>query len=535
MTVKRLLSILLLLALALVMNLAVSLTMNLNWGEALAQGWGKVMTPSRPLNVRHGRSLNTDRVTTIMPGEKVRADFSDGDWVAVFSVNEERREETRALGYVKEKYLEPAPEGAGASWGRLMAPSGMLNVRQERTRNSAHMVTLQPGQVVRVDFSDGDWTAVFQPGETRRDVGRAMGYVREKYLSPATQEQIAASGRGASQPAPAPAPLAVARPAQQAKPEAPHLEPRPMQPEQAAEWGKLVTLSRRANVREERTAGSALVSTIDVGETIRVDFLQRGWYAVFPVEASVRDEARALGYIYAPLLDEPTGELNAHSLLARAQEPEPGSGEAVLPKVLTEPPAREDAREDVPAAPSAQEAESTEQPAAQQSVPQPASPTPASPKPATNGPASLTAAVRAAPGGSGGEPSSTADGRERMVLSPDSQGDAPHKGPVPVADKVRHGFRYGVIERDRSSSQTIGRLEVRIYLDVTVVPTDDALRDFCATIFREEMGDSKELLLLLYLPGQDTKDLAYAQARFTRKGMEEFWSRRSTLYGTGFM
>jgi hypothetical protein len=155
--------------------------------------------------------------------------------------------------------------------------------------------------------------------------------------------------------------------------------------------------------------------------------------------------------------------------------------------------------------------------------------------PATNGPASLTAAVRAAPGGSGGKPSSTADGRERMVLSPDSQGDTPHKGPVPVADKVRHGFRYGVIERDRSSSQTIGRLEVRIYLDVTVVPTDDALRDFCATIFREEMGDSKELLLLLFLPGQDTKDLAYAQARFTRKGMEEFWSRRSTLYGTGFM
>lgn len=38
------------------------------------------------------------------------------------------------------------------------------------------------------------------------------------------------------------------------------------------------------------------------GQRVKADFLKDNWYAVFKVKETVRDESRALGYVYAPLL-----------------------------------------------------------------------------------------------------------------------------------------------------------------------------------------------------------------------------------------
>lgn len=465
---------------------------------ASAQEWGRVMTPDRPLNVRTGRSLNSSRVTTIMPGENVRMDFTKGDWSAVFPLSVTKRAEANALGYVKTKYLKAAGKG-GAAWGRFLAPKGMLNVRKKRDRNSEHVVTLKQGQVVKADFEKDGWLAVFKPDESVRDERRALGYARAKYLFPAAAKPVTAKpapGKPApGKPAPAKAGDSIKASAQAAPAAAqqagvtvkvqpaeapPAVSPRhvstdtPAQTEAPA-WGRVVVLERRANVREKRTAGSGLVATLKQGDTVRVDFLDRGWYAVFRVSETKRDLNKALGYVYAPLLGEAATDIQTHTLRPKTRETSP--------------------------------------PMAATAVPESGSP------------------------GLHSQPvvQSGADGKDSMTIVPVDQGDEPHKGPVPRADRVRHGFRFGIIDRNASASAALGRQLVKVYLDLTVVPDDASLRDFAATIAGEEMGDSKELLVLIYLPGQDTRDLAYCQAKFDTTGLLEFWTRRSTLYGTHFL
>ena len=43
---------------------------------------------------------------------------------------------------------------------------------------------------------------------------------------------------------------------------------------------------------------------MDADQPVKADFLQNGWYAVFPVTQKQRNEKQALGYVYAPLLAE---------------------------------------------------------------------------------------------------------------------------------------------------------------------------------------------------------------------------------------
>lgn len=485
--------------------------------QASAQDWGTVMTPDRPLNVRSGRSLNTDRVTTIMPGERVRMDFTKGEWSAVFSLSVTERNESSALGYVKTKYLQPAKSGQAVAWGKLLAPKGMLNIRSKRSRTSEHVQTLQAGQVIRADFLKDDWYAVFKPDETVRDEKRALGYARAKYLFPASKAQTTAlktvqtGGKKKAvdagnvekvqnepmpqkpEPEPAHGSIQASASANQSEPKPSavtvKVEPTPItvEPRQKTEqpptavksplWGRVVTLKRRANVRSKRTASSSLMSTLKPGDSVRVDFLDRGWYAVFPLSESKRDLGKALGYVYAPLLGEPTADIQTHTLRPKPEEqPQPVPAQPL---------------------PTISAAKST-QPALSNVVSMP-------------------------------------DGTESMTIVPVDQTNEPHKGPVPRADKVRHGFTYGIIERNTGSNSALGRLLVKVYLDLTVIPDDTSLRDFAKTVAKEELGQAKELLMLIYLPGQDTKDLAYCQAQFDSDGLVEFWTRRSTLYGTRFL
>jgi membrane-bound lytic murein transglycosylase MltF len=70
----------------------------------------------------------------------------------------------------------------------------------------------------------------------------------------------------------------------------------------AQDWGMLCTPKTVVNIRADRTKGAWILGKIIPGEIIKVDYLENNWYAVFPADATTRDAASSLGYVYAPLL-----------------------------------------------------------------------------------------------------------------------------------------------------------------------------------------------------------------------------------------
>jgi lipopolysaccharide export system protein LptA len=77
-----------------------------------------------------------------------------------------------------------ATAAVAADWGEVREAASNLNVREERTPRSGHVLTLTKGQRVRVDFLQDGWYAVFAVNETERSEKRAMGYANAKYLVP---------------------------------------------------------------------------------------------------------------------------------------------------------------------------------------------------------------------------------------------------------------------------------------------------------------------------------------------------------------
>lgn len=73
---------------------------------------------------------------------------------------------------------------AAKGFGELRVADRALSVRAQRDKESEFKRLLQPGQRVRVDFLEDGWFAVFDPEEKTRDLARAWGYSRDKYLVP---------------------------------------------------------------------------------------------------------------------------------------------------------------------------------------------------------------------------------------------------------------------------------------------------------------------------------------------------------------
>lgn len=97
-----------------------------------------------------------------------------------------------------------------------------------------------------------------------------------------------------------------------------------------SEWGTIMHPVRTINIRAKRSAASKLKGQLKTGQPVKADFLQDGWYAVFPVNRKERNEKMALGYVHAPLLrggpDAPgakaTGEKSSAAPLPRNGEGE---------------------------------------------------------------------------------------------------------------------------------------------------------------------------------------------------------------------
>ncbi|MGE4551746.1 MAG: SH3 domain-containing protein, partial [Desulfovibrionaceae bacterium] len=72
---------------------------------AAALAWGEVRAAKSDLNVRAKRSPTAEIVTSLKAGDKIRVDFREGDWVAVFPLDQQARDLTKAVGFVNAKYL----------------------------------------------------------------------------------------------------------------------------------------------------------------------------------------------------------------------------------------------------------------------------------------------------------------------------------------------------------------------------------------------------------------------------------------------
>jgi hypothetical protein len=201
--------------------------------------WGRLYVVAANVHVHESPSDAALTVRVLKAGQKIRIDFLDDGWVAVFDPKEPKRSELCALGYVKLAALQgngaqelaqtsfiearkPAPgvksevladgrpeerggspktsgKTAGAlmsktagkskpsedkGFGELRVADRRLTVRAARDKDSVFRKVLKPGQLVRVDFLEDGWFAVFDPAEKVRDLKNAWGYSRDKYLVP---------------------------------------------------------------------------------------------------------------------------------------------------------------------------------------------------------------------------------------------------------------------------------------------------------------------------------------------------------------
>lgn len=220
--------------------------------------WGRLYTISGNIAVRENPSDDALKVRVLKAGQRVRVDFQDAGWAAVFDPKEFGRSELKAWGYVRLDELhfhgaaasapassievrkprpdakpevmvngkpdkldkpkmsdkadtsaaktpkasgsalkadgatpkaapKPAPESVakpGKYFGEIRVPDRDLAVRASRTTESEFKKLIRPGQRVLVDFWEDGWFAVFDPAEKTRDLAKAWGFSRDKYLVP---------------------------------------------------------------------------------------------------------------------------------------------------------------------------------------------------------------------------------------------------------------------------------------------------------------------------------------------------------------
>jgi hypothetical protein len=69
-----------------------------------------------------------------------------------------------------------------------------------------------------------------------------------------------------------------------------------------ADWGEVRWVHVTSRIRSERSTDGQVVGRLQPGDSVRVDFAQAGWYAVFPAGTANRVEEAAIGYVYGKLL-----------------------------------------------------------------------------------------------------------------------------------------------------------------------------------------------------------------------------------------
>lgn len=447
-----------------------------------ALAFGEIRYPDRPLNLRAARSARSEWVGSLYPGQKVRVAFLNDGWVAVFEPGETRESESAAVGFSNVKYLkktqtrvEPKP------WGELAYAERNLNIRSEPSRNGERVDMLVADQHVRIDFPEDDWTMVFSPDATIRSKLNGIGYCSAKYLAPATEKSLAKARLNT---------------AQAPKTEADKAEPRPAATA-SGDWGRVVVIKRKINLREGRTTGSQYIRTLKPGERVRLDFDKNGWYAVFMPNEPIHSENRAMGYALQSLLDKGSEDVGGNvAHVKQAVAPAPVVSQAAEP-------------EDEPV----EEPEEIE----------------------TSAPTSVSSRAEVQPETVTASSQVEALGGERKTMVIDRSRFTETKRPDPTPNKTAHGYQYRLLEKSETKKLGDTWITLKIFLATTQLPGSNALEDFSTTLWKDHKKPGKNLAVLIYLPGQDTEDLAYGVVQFSDTKLLELWVRKATLLGTDFL
>jgi len=386
-----------------------------------AQAFGEIAYPDRPLNLRSARSAKSKWVGSLYPGQKVRVGFEQDGWVAVFEPEETRADERYAVGYSNSKYLlAKRTRHEPKEWGEYVRVVRNLNIREQASVKGRRLDMIEAGEVVKIDFPEGDWTLVFKPGATIRSEMNGIGYASGKYFAPAK----------APAPEPAKAPEPEPAPAPEPAPE-PESEPAP-----------------------EPTAISPVV-----------------------------DAGSGQGQVGSKVSPPPPPP----AAVRPVPTPEPvATASASTPKMAPEP------------APAAAPVRTAEQPAAPKAQAEPAD-----------------------------------TGRKTIVIDRSRFKGSKRADPVP--DQTAHGYQYRLLEKSETKLYGVSWITIKVFLATKSLPSNDALRDFASTMWKEHRQATKNLAVLIYLPGMDTGDLSYGVIQFDDARMQEFWVRRATLFGTDFM
>jgi len=276
-----------------------------------ALAFGEIRFPDRPLNLRKSRSAKAEWVGSLYPGQMVRVAFLKDGWVAVFEPGESNASEDAAVGYSNVKFLKAEQTRVEPkAWGTLMKTTQKLNVRSQPSTRGAKVTLLDIGETVKIDFPDDEWVMVFAPDATIRSQMNGIGYASSEYMKPAGSTGVTTPGPAKSENRTR---VKVTPPREIEKTVSSKEEKGVSQPDETPSgiWGKVVTVQRKVNIREQRTTGARYVRTVQPGERVRVDFLKNGWYAVFAENEPLRMEKRAMGYALQSLL-ESGSESNRH-------------------------------------------------------------------------------------------------------------------------------------------------------------------------------------------------------------------------------
>jgi hypothetical protein len=149
---------------------------------------------------------------------------------------------------------------AAEDWGAKGFAVRLSDIHADRSTHSDVVGRMKAGDWLKVDLLHDGWYAVFSPYESYRHEMAAIGYVRAGNI----RAEIVPVSTG---------------------------------------WGEIMTVSSNVNIRADRTTTSKVVGKLVAGQSVRADFYRQGWYAVFPGREAVREEGRAIGYVFGPLLE----------------------------------------------------------------------------------------------------------------------------------------------------------------------------------------------------------------------------------------
>jgi hypothetical protein len=102
--------------------------------------------------------------------------------------------------------------------------------------------------------------------------------------------------------------------------------------------------------------------------------------------------------------------------------------------------------------------------------------------------------------------------------------------PVSVSHTKPEGYK--ILEKWRVDNREADVGSIKVVLYVQNLPDERGLKDSVYSVWRKERGAWEAVSIYVYFPDMDTADPSYAVCTFDKNGLQDFWTRRSVLYGT---